>query len=574
MKKNSTGFKTKRKLWKITSLLLVLVIAFTGCSNGSSGTDKDKGEKGTQSTGNKGAKSTTEGTTAAAKEKLTIALQTDSFVTDYKDNYLTKFLENELGIDIEIYELPTDRNEALTKLSLMVSGGDSLPDVFLLGGISSEVVLDYGSKGVFIPLNDYVNDASTMPNFNAIPEEDRNSMLESSTSADGNIYSLTQFEPQPWNQTPYRFYINQAWLTKLGLEIPRTTDEYYEVLKAFVNNDPNENGIKDEIAVYGLAQGGYGEDVCTGLMNSFVFYNRDLALSEDGQAVIAPYVTDEFKDGLEYLKKLYDEGLLTASVFTDDSTQMKAILNNETANIVGSLSIGSYSAWTDVNTNKNFQEMTIMAPLTGPKGVNYTPYSEYTPSPLYYITSSCKNPDLAIKLGDLFYREDVGITARYCEQGVDWSADPEVTAKYTNQYIEKGLYDKVSFVYFHNYWSENTNKFWKASYIRYAPTDQQNASVDAGEQSALKSTLQSFNYQYYYDKHPEHILPALKYTLEESEAVTEMKANIPDYVQQSMAEFITGARSLNDWDNYKKELDRMGLQEYIKTAQAAYDRTK
>ena len=39
----------------------------------------------------------------------------------------------------------------------------------------------------------------------------------------------------------------------LGLDMPETTDELHEVLKAFVNNDPNGNGVKDEIGVYGLA---------------------------------------------------------------------------------------------------------------------------------------------------------------------------------------------------------------------------------------------------------------------------------------------------------------------------------
>ncbi len=72
-------------------------------------------------------------------------------------------------------------------------------------------------------------------------------MLEGSTSADGNIYSMTQYEPQAWNMTPYRLYINQTWLDKLGLNVPTTTDEYKEVLKAFATQDPNGNGQADEI---------------------------------------------------------------------------------------------------------------------------------------------------------------------------------------------------------------------------------------------------------------------------------------------------------------------------------------
>lgn len=552
------SFRIKNKVRKAAAVLMIpaMLASFTGCSKGNPAAPESPGNEVPSDT----------------KEKLTIALVTDSFITDYEDNYLTRFLEKELGIDIEIYELPSD--DPMTKVSLMVSSGDELPDIFLMLGISGEARLDYGSKGVFLPLNDYLSDPSIAPNFNAIPEKDREDMLAAGTSADGNIYAMTRFEPNPWNQTPNRFYINKTWLDKLGLKTPGTTDEYYQVLKAFANDDPNGNGVKDEIGVYGLANESYGENICNAIMNAFVFYNKDLALSEDGTTVIAPYVTDEWKDGLEYMNKLYKEGLLASSIFTDDVTQFKAVLNNESANIVGSVTTGSYSSWTEPNSNKNFQDMEIMAPLTGPQGINYTPYSEYNPAPMFYVTSSCKNPELAVKLGDLFYRRDVSITAKYCEEGVDWTDDPAVTSKYTNLYVEKGIYDKISFVYLHNYWGENSNKFWRDANLRYAPLSLTDASVDAGEQSTLKSTMQTFNYQNYYDKHPKYILPSLKYTLEETESVTEMKAMIPEYVDQSLAEFVTGARPFSDWDNYKKELDGMGLQEYLKTAQGAYDRMK
>ena len=89
-----------------------------------------------------------------AERKITIDnFQANSFITDYDDNYLTKKLEEEMGVDIEIYQLPADSNEMKTKISLMVSGGDELPDVFCTYGIPQELILDYGSKGAFISLN-------------------------------------------------------------------------------------------------------------------------------------------------------------------------------------------------------------------------------------------------------------------------------------------------------------------------------------------------------------------------------------------------------------------------------------
>ena len=45
-----------------------------------------------------------------------------------------------------------------------------------------------------------------------------------------------------------------------------------------------------------------------------------------------------------------------------------------------------------------------------------------------------------------------------------------------------------------------------------------------------------------------------------------------DYVTSSMAEFITGNRSLDDWDNYLQTLDDMGLDEYVALRQSGFDR--
>ena len=83
-------------------------------------------------------------------------------------------------------------------------------------------------------------------------------------------------------------------------------------------------------------------------------------------------------------------------------------------------------------------------------------------------------------------------------------------------------------------------------------------------------------YELYYPKHPEYVLPTLKYTLDETELIQEQLTTLPTFVDQCMAEFITGARSLDDdgWNAYLDELETMGLSAWLETAQVAYDRTK
>ena len=70
-------------------------------------------------------------------------------------------------------------------------------------------------------------------------------MRQMVTNPDGHIYTQPGKKPlRPKGcDTPF---INKAWLDRLGLEIPTTVDEWYEVLKAFKEQDANGNGMPDD----------------------------------------------------------------------------------------------------------------------------------------------------------------------------------------------------------------------------------------------------------------------------------------------------------------------------------------
>ena len=65
------------------------------------------------------------------RETLKLALTQSSMVTDYENNYFTKYLEDKLNINIEFYMLPADSAEARTKVNLMATSNEDLPDVMI-----------------------------------------------------------------------------------------------------------------------------------------------------------------------------------------------------------------------------------------------------------------------------------------------------------------------------------------------------------------------------------------------------------------------------------------------------------
>ncbi len=554
--------------------IMSISIMLTGCgNNGQSSQDSKEGSSSSEEANNSADSGSGE-----EDNTLVIALQSNSFITDYEDNRLTDYYEEKLGIRIEFILLPSDGSELQTKLSLMTSSGEELPDILLTAALKSEAILQYGQDDVFLPVQDYLNNADIMPNFNAIPDAERTEMLDSGTMADGNIYSFASSQENPWNLSPYRYYINKAWLDRLGLPIPTSLEELKEVLIAFRDKDPNGNGIQDEIPVYGMQSGTYGQNILMAFMNSFIFCNDPVfSLNEAGTEVIPVCTTESWKQGLLWMSELYQEGLMAPGIFTDDSTQFKAVLNAE-PNVVGLVCMGSYGNWTDTVNNVNFKDMEMIEPFTGPEGICYTPYTQYLSDQVMYIFKDSDKVDMAIKFADENYDPHTGLIARYGTEEEHWTTDPAQLDGLTNSYIEAGLYDEVTMALLNNIWSVNNNVTWHDYAPRYISLKDicTLADITTGREYDRENpyNLMADNLKFYNDKHPEYTLPDLKYTVDETEAILDAKTNIPVYIAKSMAEFITGARDLETgWEQYLNELDSMGLQAWLSAAQSAYERT-
>jgi len=570
----------KQKTLALFLSVVMSVACLAGCGNTTQEETSSAVEKTTDSSSSESKVEDTE--KVEAPRKLTILSTQQPTITDYEDNSLTKRIEEELNMDIEFQLIPQE--EAGSKLALMLSSGEKLPDViFDQALLDASVAAEYGSLGKFLALDEYYQDPEAMPNLWSLDEEARELMTNSAKSADGHIYAMTSYFDHAWNMTPHRMWINRTWLDNLGLDMPTTTDELKEVLIAFRDNDPNQNGEKDEIPFVGKI-GGYGSHSIGVIMNAFEFWNcqmqnNGLALSEDKTTVIAPFEREGWREGLTYMHELYEEGLYSSDSFTVDDTQWKALLNNEDAAIVGLTVSGGISSWPDAVNNVRFQDMELMEPLAGPEGVCYSPAMSPAPYPIYAITSDCENVDLAVEFGDLFYSFTYSVSARYGEEGVDWSSDPEDLEGQTGPYVEAGMCEGPAVVLINDIWTQNTNHLWKIQHMYY-PAERVGGTVnlnyDPNDPNNLQQVLFGEHYQLYHlDKIPDHLLPVLVYTDEEMDELSDTMATVSTYVSTSMVDFITGMRDIesdSDWENYLKELEKMGLPRWLEVAQEAYDR--
>lgn len=105
-------------------------------------------------------------------------------------------------------------------------------------------------------------------------------------------------------------WVRQDWLDQLGMEMPTNLDEFVEMLRAFRDSDLDGNGKNDTIPLTMPAT--------LQPMDMFAafFGTRNEVYMEDGKAVV-PYRTEEYKEFMEFMKTLYDEGLIDKEIPTN-----------------------------------------------------------------------------------------------------------------------------------------------------------------------------------------------------------------------------------------------------------------
>lgn len=524
---------------------------------------------GCQTSGGKQDGTSPSATTGAeARQKLTVAVTANPNVEDYETNYFTKMIENAMNVDLDFVVLPSNVNEAKTKLSLMISSGEKLPDIINFY-LDSTTINDYANKGVIVKLDQYYKDSSLAANFNKIPDKDY--VFTKMKLSNGSVYSLPKYIPLDWNEGPNRAWINAEWMEKLKLKTPTTTDELYEVMKAFVDHDANGNGKKDEIGIIG-SKDGWAQRPLVFLMNSFIEANPDRSFFylKDGKVTPA-FTQPEWKEGLEYMNKLVKEGLLSPLSFTQDQTQMKALINVK-GGMAGVVASGSYSAFDPAQLEN---KMTLLAPVKGPKGVAYSPRNATLPDKLWLITKDAKNPELAFKVGDYLLGAGPSYVSRYGEKGVDWSDDPAIVAEYTGDFEKsEGIKAKYA-VLKPQIWNNPQNKHWNQMAPGYLPqeTAKETGTIKKGDTTATPVWQPIYNKLYvpYFPKNP---ISSFNFSPDELKKIANSKTTIDLYVNESAVAFITGNKPITQWENYIKELEKMGLADYIAASQAAYDRDK
>ncbi|HIW34912.1 MAG TPA: extracellular solute-binding protein [Candidatus Paenibacillus intestinavium] len=462
----------------------------------------------------------------------------DSFTTN------TWLQELEKNSNVKINWQVMSSNDWGEQKSIMLASG-KLPDV-IIGNSAFENSDIINNISYFRPLDQYIDEY--MPNLKAAMEETP-LLKKISTFPDGEIYSLPARLPsRPKSGT--QPVINKTWLDNLGLEVPTNIDELYTVLKAFKENDPNRNGKQDEIPVSNSG------DIDLSILT--IFGITDLRgnnmMIKDGKPVYYP-TSEEYKESLKWLNKLYEEGIIDRESFTQDDTMLSAKRQNPDAALIGFTFQWTpdavFGQWSD-------QYMTIPA-IKGPDGKGYT-IGE--PDGLSFrrnevlITTFNKHPEVTARWINEFYTNEASIQNFWGAIGT--SIEKSDNGTYSLMAPPEGTSADAW------YWEKSLRDFGP-KYV--SPSFEDKIKLDPTTGDGLKQELDKLGANDVTIPYPD-----VMYTTEEYQELPTLTADINSYIASARAQWVTKGNVDSGWDAYVKQLNDMGLPQLIQIYENAYER--
>lgn len=275
-----------------------------------------------------------------------------------ENNVHTKWAKETLGIDINyLWTVNEQNNSFSTKIRLMLTSGQEMPDIIALRG-DTKLINDLIDSGQF-------SDAGAL--FDKYASDSyKAAMAEDTTVWDGYIRDGVRMAipilENAFNNDPV-MYIREDWLNNMNLKAPKTLEELEIVLEAFTNGDPDGNNKKDTI---GLSLG-FKNNLNTWMSDTSWLFGMFGAMPNQwnvGSEGRLEYgsIQQEMKPALQKLQEWMAKGYISEEAGLYDEIKATELFTAGTAGII----VGPYwmTGWPISNLKKN------------------VPNSDYNPYPL------------------------------------------------------------------------------------------------------------------------------------------------------------------------------------------------
>lgn len=443
------------------------------------------------------------------------------------------------------FEYTSVLNSDLSEKKNLILNSGTYPEVLFKCNMNDANMSSLGKQGILLELTDLIK--THAPNLSKLLDE-RN-LWKALADGDGKIYSLPSLGVAFQHNPP--IWLNQVWMDNLGIkEQPKNLDELYDLLVAFKTQDPNKNGVKDEIPLGILG---------TDLLNAILPYitnsydaQTSTAIDEKGNLFYVP-TSEVYKEALEFLTKCNSAGLCLSSAFSIDAQQVVA--TGSSADVYGCVYTQGPAGVVGV---KQCDKYVMMHPFKE----NTLQKSNAFKKGTLCITDACENPEIIIAWADYLYSEEGSIMQRLGVKDVTYKVNDDGSYDFI---LDSDLGSSASAIRNgHTLFGGADNPGLTPDYWYTGMNSSTNPSdviVNRERQKLLEKLCDA--------------RPIVSYTEEQSKEMSLIVTDSNGLIRQYAANVILGKKKLSSsWDSYIKELETMGIDRLEEIYQQTYNAAK
>ncbi len=504
-------------------------------------------------------------------EPITVTVSGETGTTkDWNNTLMVKTIEEELGIKLDCN--PYEADVWKTQLSLMMVD-DTLPDLLLIAKISTSDARKMGEDGYLLDLSQYLD---IMPNLSKLLEENPNYAM-THMDENGRIYGIGNVRRAESSNALTEIYVSKADMEKYGFDLAElsTTEGFYNALKKIKETDPDRIPFT---LTFGQNRGQRTEWTIRNAFGVHSTSHSTIWQADENGKVQLMDISDEYREYLRYMNKLYEEGLLDNESFIQTNDELGDKMTNGKAVFVNSwsmqTSLGRDGSW--VNDYEVITGMTS-------EFVDHATYAMMNPvtnEVRVAVNANTKYPEAICRLLDYTLSDEGALLFGSGVEGETYDlVEDEVGNQIVNydKYWDQANYETASQWLYADVIINNGLMLFQDSaveqYISNASVEELQKIVDEGtalgylefaqEWLSLKKQNVELIYPY----------PNIVYTVDEIAEKSTIAVDLNTYLTNMKAEFIMGKMDIDkDWESYVGEVQKMDLERVLEIEQAAYDR--
>ncbi len=445
-------------------------------------------------------------------------------------------LEKRTGVDLDITVVAASSSS--NNINVRIAS-KNLPHIF--SGITADMAADLGAQNAIEKLDENLD---LMPNFKEIffdntEEYNTTDFANWIKSADGHIYQFPVWDIQ--RDVNHGLLYRKDIFDKHGLKMWNSTEEFYQTLKKLKELYPESNPLSSKTKAEIFVD-------FAGMWNIRSYKTWTPYFDEEAGVWKQSLTDPKMKEIADFLKKLYNEGLMDPEFLTNTEAAWTAKMTNKSSSFVTFDWIGRLEQFT---TNAQESVPGYDLRFANPIGTGKV----RTLDKVWGGSSVAKkeNSDKAMQILDYMLSESGAILMTMGVEGVSFEYDENGKAKYLGMEDAERLSTAALGEKYGLFTLPQVRYDKRSIYYNYTEREQEAQDIINAKENGGYNPFD----------------PVLIFTEEELEVKNELEPIIKKAAEEFLTKYVLGSEN---WDEWVAKADKLGSGKLVDIYNQAYKR--